>query len=71
METLPVRMRLWRARYRVSQDRAAYLADVHVKTWQRWEQGIAEPAPFHLDDLELTLASPPPGWDRTSSAPAR
>lgn len=62
--SIAVRMRLWRALYRVTQERAAYLVDVHLKTWQRWERGEAEPAPSHIDDLLMTIASPPPGWQR-------
>lgn len=62
MQSLPVRLRTWRAIYNVSQARAAQLADVSLKTWQRWELGIAKPAPLNRADLRHTLAGPPPGW---------
>lgn len=63
-KSLAVRMRTWRAVYRVSQDRAAQLADVSTKTWQRWELGIADPAPLHIEDVLITISGPPPGWQR-------
>jgi DNA-binding XRE family transcriptional regulator len=38
-------MRMWRARWDISQTVAAELASVHPKTWQRWEKGT-RPMPY-------------------------
>jgi DNA-binding XRE family transcriptional regulator len=79
-------MRMWRARYDISQAVAAELASVHPKTWQRWEAGT-RPMPYREfqritallkqtpDDIRLTkelelMGSPPASSTARPSASA-
>jgi len=61
----------WRVTFRLSQQAAADLANVTVRTWGRWERGESYPAEDHYNDLRWLIAQPPPSWVAREPVPAR
>ena len=52
-------MRIWRATWRVSQQEAADICGVSLKSWQRWELGKSRPKEEHFETIRWVIARPP------------
>lgn len=59
MKILPVDMRIWRATYDLSQQRAADWAGISCTSWKRFERGTHEPSDETAEVLRYVLAKPP------------
>jgi DNA-binding transcriptional regulator YiaG len=52
-------MRIWRATWKVSQEEAASIVGVSLKTWQRWENEHSRPNEDHYNTIRWVIARPP------------
>ena len=59
MNTLPQKLKAWRARKKLSQPEAATLLNIPKGTLQGWEQGRHSPSPLAKVALELIFESKP------------
>lgn len=57
-------IRVWRLTYRLTQQDAADMVNVSLKTWARWERGETRPSEDHYNDLRWLIAQSPDGWGR-------
>jgi len=52
----------WRHTYRLTQQAAADLLNVSVRTLGRWERGDSRPTEDHYNTVRWLIAQPPPWW---------
>lgn len=62
MDSLPVRMRVWRAAYGLTQQKAADRLGCSLTSWSRWERGETEPIGYWWMDLDRMIDIPPWQW---------
>ena len=58
-QTLPEKLKAWRARRNLSQSQAAPVLGIPIDTLQNWEQGRNEPSILAKVALELIVESKP------------
>jgi transcriptional regulator with XRE-family HTH domain len=61
----------WRAVYRLTQEDAAQLLGVSIRTIGRWERDEQRPTEDHYNTVRWVIAQPPPGWVRDAGEAGR